>query len=132
MTVDEQVLLRRLAVFRGGCTLSEAEAIVADDALARSKILDLLDRLVAQSLLVADDEQHDDRPAPRLLETVREFAARRLAEAGEEGALSERHAAHFAATVLEVGPRARDGLRPGGLPDGCRAHSTTSTRRFVT
>jgi predicted ATPase/class 3 adenylate cyclase/DNA-binding CsgD family transcriptional regulator len=110
LTVDEQVLLRRLAVFRGGCTLSEAEAIVADDALARSKILDLLDRLVAQSLLVADDEQHDDRY--RLLETVREFAARRLAEAGEEGALSERHAAHFAATVLEVGPRLETAYDP--------------------
>ncbi|MBV9324596.1 MAG: AAA family ATPase [Chloroflexi bacterium] len=48
----EQTLLRRLAVFRGGFTRGAATSVCTDVELPGGQIDDLLDRLVAQSLLV--------------------------------------------------------------------------------
>jgi predicted ATPase len=50
----EKVLLRRLAVFRGGWTLAAAEDVVTDDALPEAAVLDVLERLVKHSLVIAD------------------------------------------------------------------------------
>lgn len=102
LTPPEQMLFRRLSAFRGGCVLDDAEVVVADDALPSAEVLDLLDRLVAQSLLVVDDGGNEQRF--RMLETVRQFAAHRLAEAGEAEALAERHAHHFVDKLIAVGP----------------------------
>lgn len=104
LTQPEQILLRRLSVFTGGCGLDDAEAVVADDALAQEAVLDLLDRLVAQSLVHLDDEPFI--PRYLLLETVRHYAARRLVEAGEADALTERHARRYHREVVRRGPRA--------------------------
>jgi predicted ATPase len=90
LTDQEQILLRRLAVFAGGWTLAAAEVVCAGDGIGRTAVLDLLDGLVSKSLV------HVDRPGEdlmryRLLETVRQYASERLAEAGELAALRERH-----------------------------------------
>ena len=85
----DRVLLRRLSVFAGGCTLDAAEAVCSAAPLARELVLDGLDQLVAQSLLSADIDGAD--PRYRILETVRQFAARRLDAAGERQATVERH-----------------------------------------
>ncbi len=98
----EQVLLRRLSVFNGGCRLDDAEAIVGDDQMEATAVLDLLDRLVAQSLVQLDDES----PVPRyrLLETVRQYGDQRLAEAGERDDFRSRHAEHYLRTIVQHSP----------------------------
>jgi non-specific serine/threonine protein kinase len=50
---EEQVLLRRLAVFAGGCTLKSARRVCSDHALPADHVHELLDRLVARSLLTS-------------------------------------------------------------------------------
>jgi predicted ATPase/DNA-binding SARP family transcriptional activator len=72
----ERDLLRRLSVFAGGVSLEAAERVCADSEQA----LDLLTALVEKSLLVPDGE---GAPRYRMLNTIREYAVQRLAEAGE-------------------------------------------------
>jgi predicted ATPase/DNA-binding SARP family transcriptional activator len=85
-------LFRRLAVFAGGFTVEAAEAVCGGDGLEPAGVLDGLVRLVDRSLLVAAGGQ----PARfRLLETLRAYAAERLAEAGEAEAVARRHTAWF-------------------------------------
>jgi predicted ATPase/class 3 adenylate cyclase len=87
---SEKVVFRRLAVFTGGWTLDAALEVCADEDLTDTKVLDVLDELVAKSLVVfAVDEQ--GRPRYRMLETLREFSAERLVEAGEEVQFRTRH-----------------------------------------
>ena len=86
----ERGLLRRLAVFSGGFTLEATEEVCADGGLEQSQVADVLARLVEQSL-VTTDERYGARRY-RLLETIRDYAGVRLAEADEHGALSLRHA----------------------------------------
>ncbi|MDQ4068321.1 MAG: tetratricopeptide repeat protein, partial [Actinomycetota bacterium] len=97
----QRILLRRLSVFRGGWTLEAAEAVCAGGAVPSAEVLDLLTGLVAQSLVVASGGRF------RLLETIRQYAADRLAEAGEAEALRERHARYF----LELAEQAEPELR---------------------
>ena len=52
---SERVALDRLAVFAGGCTLEAAEAILANGDIDAFEVVDLLARLVEQSLVVAAD-----------------------------------------------------------------------------
>jgi predicted ATPase/class 3 adenylate cyclase/DNA-binding CsgD family transcriptional regulator len=80
----ERTLLRRLSVFAGGFTLDAAEAVCAGDGLEPLQILDLVTSLVDKSLVTVDDDLAVIRY--RLLETIRQFAAARLAEAGDDGA----------------------------------------------
>jgi tetratricopeptide (TPR) repeat protein len=86
---DEQVLLRRLAVFAGGFGVEAAEDICAEEPLRRSDAVTLLGRLIDKSLVHVEDGPGDRRY--RLLETVRQYAAERLEEAGERDAIESRH-----------------------------------------
>ncbi|MFF0864476.1 LuxR C-terminal-related transcriptional regulator [Nonomuraea sp. NPDC003560] len=82
----ERVLLRRLSVFAGLFDLTVAERVCADGGIVpRAELLDLLNGLVDKSLVL----HHDGRY--RLLETIRQYAAERLAEAGELTRLRDRH-----------------------------------------
>ena len=58
LTAHEQTLLRRLATFSGGCTLEAATAVCSGPDLPSEHVLDLLDRLVAKSL-VSVVKDHD-------------------------------------------------------------------------
>ncbi len=83
----ERVLLRRLAVFAGGFSLEAAEAVGGDDPV--EDVLESLSTLVGHSL-VAPDAGSRGEPRFRMLETVREFAAERLDQAGDRDATMRR------------------------------------------
>ncbi|MGD6740965.1 ATP-binding protein [Streptomyces sp. BH106] len=68
-----------LSVFPGGFSADAAERVLGKVPPAA---LDVLEQLVEQSLLTVDDTPSGVRF--RMLETVREFSAARLAESGEE------------------------------------------------
>jgi len=101
----ERRVLRRLAVFAGGCTLESAAAVTLDpdDSSDRTAdALDILGRLIAKSLLGVTRT----RPTRyRALESIRQFARDRLVEAGESEAIRARHLAYFLAFAEAAAPR---------------------------
>ncbi|MGI5339039.1 BTAD domain-containing putative transcriptional regulator [Streptomyces sp. CA-181903] len=94
LTDAERTVLRRLAVFAGGASLEAAEHVCASEAdgVTRDDVLDLLTALTEKSLLVAEGE---GAPRYRMLGTIKEYATRRLAEAGESEAARRAHLAYF-------------------------------------
>ena len=94
LSSEEQVLLRRVAVFATSFSLADAEAICGD-----LDVLTHLSALVDKSLVIAESSRY------RLLDTVRQFAAEKLAAAEERDAFRERHARHFLALVEALEPR---------------------------
>ncbi len=100
---DEKALLRRLSVFGGGWPLEAAEAVCAGGDVEDWEILDLLARLVAKSLVVAEPPA-DGQVRYRLLDSLHSYAADRLAETGGGEALAARHAAWFLALAEEAEP----------------------------
>ncbi|MGW5722928.1 helix-turn-helix transcriptional regulator [Amycolatopsis sp. NPDC003865] len=86
---EDRAVFRRLAVFAGGFTL---------DAAGGPAVLPALGRLVDKSLVLAENGRY------RLLETLREYAAARLAEAGETDAVRDRHLDHFLAVAEAAEP----------------------------
>jgi hypothetical protein len=91
LTSAEQTLLRRLAVFVDGFDLRAAEAIGGFGDVDVLDVADLLGSLVDKSLVVA--EQAGPAVRYRLLETIRQYAAEKLAEADHEEAAAS-YAAH--------------------------------------
>ena len=89
----EQRLFRRLAVFVGGCTYEAAEEVAEAGP-------DTLQSLLDKSLL----RRSDGTDAPRywMLETIREYALERLAEAEEGEGAEQRHFDYFARLVHEA------------------------------
>jgi non-specific serine/threonine protein kinase len=96
---DERRLLRRLAVFTGGCSLEAAEQVCGGDS-SGGDTLELLSHLIDKSLVVVDDEDGDRRY--RLLETVRQYARDRLFESGEAAPLRDRHLRFFERAALQA------------------------------
>jgi predicted ATPase len=87
-------LLGALAVFPGGCSLDDAQAI----AEANGSFLADLEALVGWSLIRSDVSDGDVRLS--MLETVREDAEERLAAAGKLEDLKRRHAERFLELAL--------------------------------
>jgi predicted ATPase/class 3 adenylate cyclase len=99
LTAAERVLLGRLSVFAGSFDLDAAEAVSGFGDIDALDVSGLLGSLVDKSLVVAEPTSTALRY--RLLETIRLFAAERLAEAGgqEVAAVAETHCAHFLAVA---------------------------------
>ena len=124
LNTDEQTLLRRLAVFRNTFDLPAVGEVCGGSALrpilSHQEIAPLVARLAERSMVVVD--RAGDETRYRLLETIRDFAADRLASAGESDALQARHFAHYLATAERIDThRRRSGsdLEIGRLvPDG--------------
>jgi len=103
LTDEERLLLNRLAVFVGSFDLASTEEICADDRIDRIAIDELLDRLVDKSLVAASSAPEGIRL--RLLETVRQFAARLLAESGEADMFGEAHVRFFSRRARTLAAR---------------------------
>jgi predicted ATPase/class 3 adenylate cyclase len=97
-------LFARLSVFVAGCELDSAEAICGPGGeLAGVDVLDGLMALADQSLVRA--EAIDGATRFRMLDTIREFAAERLAESGEAEEIAWRHSVTYLALGESLTPR---------------------------
>jgi len=92
---EEATLLRRLSVFAGGWSLDAAEAVCEGEPIEAVRVLDVIEQLVAKSLVVADTGRGPVRY--HMLETIREFARQKLIESGEADGLRGRHLDWFLA-----------------------------------
>ncbi|OYO19313.1 LuxR family transcriptional regulator [Enemella dayhoffiae] len=85
----EQLLWARMSVFTAGCDLDAAEAVAGFGSLRREEVLDLLDALVAKSIVLAEQTPLGMRY--RQLVTIRDYGAELAAKAAETGELHRRH-----------------------------------------
>ncbi|MEU1181921.1 LuxR C-terminal-related transcriptional regulator [Streptomyces sp. NPDC005820] len=91
----ERLLWNRLSVFVGGFTLDAVEGVCVGEGIARHEVVDLLDRLVGQSIVLVIEQE--GLPRYRMLETIRRYGRLRLAESDEEQRLLTRHRDFFLA-----------------------------------
>ena len=89
---DGRKVFERLSVFNGAIDLNAVEAVCDDGDLA-DDVLDVLQSLVDRSMVVTDRRTEATRY--RLLETMREYAAERLAAADDVTRRRHRHLEHF-------------------------------------
>ncbi|WP_116213039.1 BTAD domain-containing putative transcriptional regulator [Streptomyces olivoreticuli] len=93
LTGPERAVLRRLAVFAGGCALAAAEEVCAGPDVPADTVLDVVTRLVDRSLVTVLDGE--DGPRYRMLESVAAYSLDRLDEAGESRPTRRRHRVHY-------------------------------------
>jgi len=107
LTRAEQTLLRRQCVFAGRFTLEDVESVCSEDGAAAG-VLDLLSSLVDKSLVMKEDAK--GRACYRLHETMREYAANKVREAGEEEDLHDRYTEYYVSRCRRTALQARFGL----------------------
>jgi non-specific serine/threonine protein kinase len=112
LSESEKKMLRALSVFAGGWTIEAAVAVCgpggrAEDGadLDELGVLDLLTHIVDKSLAIVDDTPGESRY--RMQETVRQYAAERLGEAGESLIAGNRHLDYHLALAEEAEPQLR-------------------------
>ena len=88
LTAPERAMFRRLSVF-SGWSLEMAEQVCSDEDIPAAEVLGLTAALVDKSLVVLDPEVLG-QARYRMLDTIRKYAALRLAQAGEEAAVQLR------------------------------------------
>ena len=122
----EQALFRRLAVFRGGCTIDAAETVCGAAGPLALDPIDGLASLIDKNLAL-QTEMAGGEPRVTMLETIREFGLECLAQHGEADATGDAHARYFLTLAEETrarltGPDHRDWLeRLEWEHDNCRA-----------
>jgi predicted ATPase/DNA-binding SARP family transcriptional activator len=104
-----QRLFRELSVFVGGCAPEAVAAVctaatwtgsdVASGSAPEDALLTALAMLTDSSLLRREEAVPGQERRVRMLETIREYAAKRLRAAQEEPSLRGRHAEYYAALV---------------------------------
>jgi predicted ATPase/DNA-binding SARP family transcriptional activator len=111
LTPAERLLAMRFSVFPAGATPAAVATVcmgtvcagsgLAGEELAASEADELLSSLVDKSLL----QLLADGTRVRMLETIREYGAEKLADRGEAGGVRQRHAAHYTALMREAAPQ---------------------------
>jgi predicted ATPase/DNA-binding SARP family transcriptional activator len=96
LTPAERLLAERFSVFPAGATPQAVAAVCGD----QSDPDDLLSSLVDKSLL----QPVDGGARLRMLETIREYGAEKLADRAEVGEVRRRHAAYYSDFMAEAAP----------------------------
>jgi predicted ATPase len=110
---DEVELLQRLSVCVGGFDLEAAEGIGSCAEVPKTVVLDVVDRLVDKSLVVADDLGSATRY--RMLETIRDYGFEHLEASGRVYEVRLAHARHFADWSVVCGAGLRGPQERGWL-----------------
>lgn len=101
LSAPERILFARLSVFNGGFTLAAVEAMFpSPDESTGESVVELLSALVDKSLVLLEGRGGTMRY--RLLETTRQYAARRLAASGRVAAVRDAHLAWFTGYAQSV------------------------------
>ena len=102
LTEGERRLFRGLSVFAGGWTLEAAEAVGALEGTEPDEVIDLLGRLVEQSLVAVEAGAFGVRYG--MLEPIRQYA---LERAGETEKTGRRHAGYYLTLAERFEPKLR-------------------------
>jgi len=94
LTEPEQAMWRRVSVFAGSFDLDAAETVCAVGRVGAGQVADLVDALVAKSILL---RRGRGTARYRLLDTIAEFGLAKLRGRGNERRLRLRHRAYYAA-----------------------------------
>ena len=101
-SLPEQRLWARLSVFAGTFSLAAAEEVCAEVELERGDVVNALIELVDKSVVLREGSRY------RMLDTLREFGAERLAESGEEAACRARHIGRYLSMARYFGDHFAD------------------------
>ena len=101
LSPPEQRLFARLAVFRGGAEIDDAEAVCGPPDDLGMDVLEGLGSLAEKSLLTVQEEEFGG-PRFGMLETIREFAKEQLEKSGEGNATRQQHAHLFLTLAQEA------------------------------
>jgi predicted ATPase len=101
-SLPEQRLWARLSVFAGTFSLAAAEEVCAEVELERGDVVNALIELVDKSVVLREGSRY------RMLDTLREFGADRLAESGEEAACRARHIGRYLSKARYFGDHFAD------------------------
>ncbi|MGI9147862.1 MAG: ATP-binding protein [Chloroflexota bacterium] len=110
LSLGDQRLFRRLAVFDGGCTLGAAEMLTGELRGPDHNALDGLSSLVDKSL-VRRESGPGGEPRFVMLETIRDFALEQLEASGEAEVMRSLHADLFADLADQFAPHLASGRR---------------------
>ena len=110
---QERELFRRLSVFAGGFTLEAAEEVGSSPSDEADDVLDLLRRLVEQSLVSM--RLVGDEPRYGMLEPVRQYALEKLEKSSEAEEVRRRHAGYYLALGERVGRKLKGPEQPTWL-----------------
>ena len=99
LTSGEQVLFRRLSVFRGSFSLPAAEAVAAGSPVEPQDLIDLMAGLVGKSLVIVTER--GDGYRYQMLETIRQYGEGKLAQSGEQPQIEAAHAEFYLSFAAE-------------------------------
>lgn len=100
LSPEEQIVLRRLAVFAGPFSLPAAEAVVAADDLAADDVLQLTARLIGKSMIAVVPRPREN--LYRLLETTRAFMLEKLSASDDVRSVRLKHADYVLRTLRQA------------------------------
>ena len=104
LSEEEKALFRRLSVFAGGFALEAAEAVGANVETDARVVLELLGRLVEQSLVLAQPGEDSGEVRYGILEPVRQYGLERLEHGDEAEEVRRRHAEYYLALAEQTEP----------------------------
>lgn len=102
LTGQEKILLQRMSVFSGGCTLKAVETVCSGHGIEFHEVLDLVTRLVDKSLVTYENMNGSARYD--MLETIRQYAREKLILAGEIEVLRRKHLEYFSEFAQKISP----------------------------
>ena len=104
LTANEKLLLARMAVFRGSCSLEAIESVCSEGLSI--DVLDGLASLVDKNL-VQQKEAPSAEPRFVMLEMIHEYVRERLKASSEEVTMRRRHAEYFVTLAERAEPELR-------------------------